>query len=303
MDFQTLMLLTSAAACVGTLTYLGLRAVLDEDAGKVRQRLRGSAWSLSTVRRPEQPRLVARLAALASRPFTTADGQKRRDVRRELAKAGIYAANAPKVLDAARFGLLVGGVLLGYTAGSMVGSAVLGFALGGIGGYLSPRLWLRTRVKANQTALNHGLPDCLDLMVVCVEAGLTIDAAMQRVGEELHIAHPAISREVGIAHMETRIGVPRGEALRNLGVRTGNVPLQGLAAMLVQADRFGTSIGQALRVHAESIRQARHHVAEETAAKASVKMSFPLVLFIFPATFIVLAGPTVISLMGSDLFQ
>jgi tight adherence protein C len=151
--------------------------------------------------------------------------------------------------------------------------------------------------------LTQGLPDALDLMVVCVEAGLTVDAAMQRVGEELVLAHPSLSREMGIAHMETRVGLSRAESLKNLGARTGNAAIQSLAAMLIQADRFGTSIANALRIHAESLRQKRQHAAEEMAAKASVKMSFPLVLFIFPATFIVLAGPTVIGLFRSALFN
>ena len=140
-------------------------------------------------------------------------------------------------------------------------------------------------------------------MVVCVEAGLTVDAAMQRVGGEMAIAHPAIARELGITHMETRVGLSRMESLKNLGVRTGCEALQSLAAMLIQADRFGTSIASALRVHAETLRNNRFHAAEELAAKASVKMSFPLVLFIFPATFIVLAGPTVIGLLNSPLFE
>src|SRR5205823_14767045 len=115
------------------------------------------------------------------------------------------------------------------------------------------------------------------------------------------LAHPAVSRELGIAHMETRVGLSRAESLRNLGQRTNSPGLQSLAAMLIQADRFGTSIASALRIHADTLRTSRQHAAEELAAKASVKMSFPLVLFIFPATFIVLAGPTVIGLMNSGL--
>jgi tight adherence protein C len=143
----------------------------------------------------------------------------------------------------------------------------------------------------------------LDLMVVCVEAGLTVDSAMQRVGQELSLAHPALAREMGIAHMETRVGLSKTESLKNLGIRTGNAALQSLAAMLIQAERFGTSIATALRIHSETLRQNRHHAAEELAAKASVKMTFPLVLFIFPATFIVLAGPTVIKMLDSPLFK
>ena len=140
-------------------------------------------------------------------------------------------------------------------------------------------------------------------MVVCVEAGLTVDSAMQRVGTDLAIAHPSLSRELNIAHMETRVGLSRGESLKNLGQRTGNPALQSLAAMLIQADRFGTSVAQALRVHADTLRTNRQFAAEESAAKASVKLTFPLVLFIFPATFIVLAGPTVVQLMESELMK
>ena len=151
--------------------------------------------------------------------------------------------------------------------------------------------------------MTFGLPDALDLMVVCVESGLTVDGAMQRVGSELGLAHPALSRELAIAHMETRVGLSRGEAMKNLGQRTGTPGLVQLASMLIQADRFGTSIAQALRVQADTLRNQRHAAAEESAAKASVKMSFPLVLFIFPATFIVLAGPTVIGLLNSPLFK
>jgi tight adherence protein C len=140
-------------------------------------------------------------------------------------------------------------------------------------------------------------------MVVCIEAGLTIDAAMQRVGQELALAHPSLSRELGLAHMETRVGLSRSEALRNMGQRTGNAALISLASMLIQAERFGTSIADALRVHSETLRINRQAAAEELAGKASVKMSFPLVLCIFPSTFIVLAGPTVIQLMKSSIFK
>jgi tight adherence protein C len=177
-----------------------------------------------------------------------------------------------------------------------MGSLFLMVSVSGLLGYLIPTMWLRMKVTGNQKSLEYGLADAMDLMVVCVEAGLTVDAAMQRVGEELALVHPAISREFGIAHMETRVGLPRQEALKNLGVRTGNTALISLAAMLNQADRFGTSIAQALRVHAETIRLTRQHKAEEMAAKSAVKMSFPLVLCIFPATFIVLMGPTIMHL-------
>ena len=140
-------------------------------------------------------------------------------------------------------------------------------------------------------------------MVVCVEAGLTIDAAIQRVGQEIALAHPDISRELGITHMETRVGVTRVDALRNLGIRTGVSSIQSLSAMLVQAERFGTSIGQALRVHADSLRVKRQHAAEERAAKTTVKLAFPVVLFIFPTVIVVLGGPAFILFLRSALFN
>src|SRR5207248_806335 len=162
-------------------------------------------------------------------------------------------------------------------------------------------MWLASRIKGNKRELNLSLPDALDLMVVCIEAGLTVDSAMQRVGEELALAHPALSREFGITHMETRVGLSRSEALKNLATRTGASSLLSLSAMLIQADRFGTSIAKALRVHADTLRVQRQQAAEEMAAKAAVKMSFPLVLFIFPATFLILAGPTVLNLMNNPM--
>jgi len=238
----------------------------------------------------------------AAHPFMPKTREKQSSLRKRLGEAGIYAPNATSALSGFKIILLFGGAIVGYFAGGQLGlGTALGLSLGGIAGYLVPMIWLSQQVKKNQQALAYGLADGLDLMVVCVEAGLTVDAAMQRVGQELMIAHPAISRELAITYMETRVGLSRQDALKNLGQRTGSPPLQSLAAMLTQADRFGTSIAGALRVHADTLRSARQHAAEEMAAKASVKMSFPLVLFIFPATFIVLAGPIVISLMRSGM--
>ena len=238
----------------------------------------------------------------AAQPFMPKNREKHSNLRKRLGAAGIYSPNAVRAIAGFKVILLVVGAIIGYFLGVPLGIGSLGgLAVGGIVGYVAPMIWLNQQIKKNQQALAYGLADGLDLMVVCVEAGLTVDAAMQRVGQELMIAHPAISRELAITYMETRVGLSRQDALRNLGNRTCSPPLQSLAAMLAQADRFGTSIAGALRVHADTLRTARQHAAEEMAAKASVKMSFPLVLFIFPATFIVLAGPTVISLMNSGM--
>ncbi|HEY8668874.1 MAG TPA: type II secretion system F family protein [Tepidisphaeraceae bacterium] len=246
--------------------------------------------------------MLQTISQAASKPFMPTTREKQSAMRRDLGYAGIYAPSAIKVIQGVKMILLGIGIGGGYAAGLCLGNWYLGLALGGLIGVFAPKMWLKSRIKSNRRALAYALPDALDLMVVCVEAGLTVDAAMQRVGTELMIAHPSLSKEFNIAHMETRVGLSRMEALKNLGVRTGSAPLQSLASMLIQADRFGTSIASALRIHSDSMRTQRQHAAEEMAAKASVKMSFPLVLFIFPATFIVLAGPTVIGLMHSALF-
>jgi tight adherence protein C len=247
--------------------------------------------------------LFERLGTAAAKPFMPETRAKVSEMRRRLAKAGMYSPSAIKVVTGMKVICLGLGLVGGYVAGSACNAVLLGVSLGGLVGYAAPTLWLNVRVRKQQRALEYGLPDALDLMVVCVEAGLGVDAAMQRVGQELALAHPRLSKEFEITDMETRIGLARSEALKNLGVRTGSQALQGLAAMLIQAERFGTSIAGALRVHGESLRTARQFKAEEMAARASVKMSFPLVLFIFPATFIILAGPTVIGLMNSSFFK
>ena len=177
------------------------------------------------------------------------------------------------------------------------------FYLGAAAGYIVPAFWLSGRIKRRRRSLDAALPDALDLMVVCVESGLTLDASIQRVGSEIALAHPDISREFGITHMETRVGLSRVDALRNLGQRTGCASLQSLAAMLVQTERFGTSIAQALRVHAESLRVRRQHAAEEQAAKTTVKLAFPIVLFIFPTLLMVLGAPAIILLLKSPMFN
>ena len=302
---------TLLSGCIfGAVTMIGIYVARAFGGGetKMRERL-GNASRDKDVRKPaasgkdQLKSLFSRIGQAASKPFMPETREKQSQLRRRLGMAGIYSPSAIRVVTGFKMILLVGGVIGGYVAGMMSGSMLLGLSLGGLFGYLAPNIWIKTQVKKQQRSLEYGLPDALDLMVVCVEAGLAVDAAMERVGEELSIAHPRLSRELEIAHMETRVGLSRMESLRNLGTRTGCQALQSLASMLVQAERFGTSISGALRVHADSLRVTRQQRAEEMAAKASVKMSFPLVCFIFPATFIVLAGPTIVELMNSSLMN
>ncbi len=164
-------------------------------------------------------------------------------------------------------------------------------------GYFVPRFLLKRAVKARQRRIRLALPDALDLTVICVEAGLPLDQAMLRVGEDLSYAHPELSAEFHMVNLETRAGKPRVEALRNLAGRTGVEDIRALVATLVQTDRFGTSVAQALRVHSDSLRTERRQRAEEQAAKTTVKMIIPLVLFVLPSLIFVTVGPAVIQLM------
>jgi tight adherence protein C len=173
--------------------------------------------------------------------------------------------------------------------------ASIPLALGGAGfGYLLPGIVLARLAKRRQHRVRLATPDALDLLVVSVEAGLGLDQALQRVGEELTTVHPALSEDLRMINLELRAGKPRAEALHNLAARTGVDDLTSLVAILVQTDKFGTSVAQALRVYSDVLRTKRRQRAEEAAAKTAVKMVFPLVICIFPAIWIVTLGPAAI---------
>ena len=163
-------------------------------------------------------------------------------------------------------------------------------------GFFIPRFFLKRTINERQMRIRLGMPDALDLTVICVEAGLALDQAMMRVGEDLGHAHPDLSNEFYLMNLELRAGKPRAEALRNLYNRTGVDDIKALVTTLVQTDRFGTSIAQALRVHSDSLRTERRQRAEEQAAKTTIKMVPPLVVFVLPSIIIVTLGPAIISL-------
>ena len=250
------------------------------------------------------PAVMERIGHAAARPFMPKTAIKQSKLRRQLMHAGIYSASSMEMIVGLKVILLAVGAVAGYLVGQIMGGVAVYVALylGAVIGFSLPALWVRHKIKTRRRALDAALPDALDLMVVCVESGLTLDAALQRVGAEIALAHPDISKEFGITHMETRVGLSRVDALRNLGQRTGSASLQSLAAMLVQTERFGTSIAQALRVHAEGLRAKRQYAAEEQAAKTTVKLAFPVVLFIFPTLLVVLGGPAFILFFKSPLF-
>lgn len=164
------------------------------------------------------------------------------------------------------------------------------------GGYFVPVVWLNLAISRRKEKILNGFPDALDLMVVCVEAGLGLDAAITRVSNEIKFAHKELSEEFNFVSLELRTGLSRLEALKNLSRRIDLEEVNSLVALLVQTDKFGTSVGQALRVHSDAMRVNRQLRAEELAAKLPVKLLFPLVFFIFPSLFVVVVGPAVINI-------
>jgi tight adherence protein C len=168
-------------------------------------------------------------------------------------------------------------------------------------GYMLPRFMLKRRIKARQMEIQLGLADALDLAIICVEAGLGLEQALDRVGVELRNTHPALSSELALMNLEIRAGKPRVDALHNLAMRTGAEDVRQFVAVLIQTERFGTSVANSLRVHSDSLRTERRQRAEERAAKTTIKMILPLVLFIFPVLFIVILGPVAITLIREFL--
>jgi tight adherence protein C len=163
-------------------------------------------------------------------------------------------------------------------------------------GYAAPHLWVDHKRTRRQKAIRNGLPDALDLLTLCVEAGTGLDQAIAKTGEELALAHPALTGELRLMTTEIRAGRPRVEAFQNFAERTGVDDVRSLAGMLIQTDRFGTSIGDALRTHAQTSRTKRRQSAEERAGRVSVKLVFPLVLCLFPALYVVAFGPAALQL-------
>ena len=250
-------------------------------------------------------KMLERASPALAKPLKPKTKQEVSDTRSKLNQAGFRAENAAEVFWSLKMIGLVGGFFVGggaviVTRGVDIdsityagGIAFLMFFMPGI------VLWFIT--KSRQDNIFYGLPDALDLMVVCVEAGLGLDQAMRKVAEEMKASYRVIGEEFALCNLQLQMGRARNDVLHDLGRRTGVDDLKALAAILIQADKFGSSVAQALRVQSDSMRTRRRQMAEEKAAKTAVKLIFPLVLFIFPAIFIVLVGPAAIT-MVNELF-
>jgi len=222
-----------------------------------------------------------------------------------LVQGGFRSESAPAIYNGCRFiGLIVGLFACGGPAMLFSGAnqTTLYITIGAAGTlFYLPTIVVFLFTKSRKDGIFYGLPDTLDLLVVCVEAGLGLDQAMRKVAEEMESNFPIIAEEFGLANFQLQMGRSRTEVLQDLANRTGVDDLRSLAAILIQADKFGSSIAQALRVQSESMRTRRRQLAEEKAAKTAVKLIFPLVLFIFPGIFVVLVGPAAIQ-MVRELF-
>ena len=220
-------------------------------------------------------------------------------LREKLMHAGFRSDGAPTMFLGIKFTCLIVGLVMSGGGVLLAGVGTQSMLRAGFfacGMFFLPDVLLMLLGRRRKEAIFLALPDALDLMVVCVEAGLGLDQAMRKVAEEMQKTYRVVAEEFGICNMQLQMGISRSEALQNLGNRSGVDDLKALASILIQADKFGSSIAQALRVQSESMRVRRSQIAEEKAAKTAVKLIFPLVLFIFPGIFVVLVGPAGISM-------
>ncbi len=220
-------------------------------------------------------------------------------VQQRLVRAGLRSDNAVKMFYGAKVMTPLFLVLLCWVTGLMHYSPFFVLTLAVGLGFLVPDFWLGRKIASRQAEIRKGLPDVLDLLVICVEAGLSLDQATARTSVELSKAQPALSDELGIVALEQRAGRARSDCWKHMAERTDVDVIRNLVSMLVQAEQFGTSIGKTLRVHSDTLRTKRVQEIEEKAAKLSVKLLFPLVLFIFPSLFVVVLGPAILVMMDS----
>ena len=240
--------------------------------------------------------LVSRLGAFAPAPERDLPRLKRRLIR-----AGFRGLNAARYFQGARLAaaalFAAAALLVAWRTYTPLGNLILGTAAAGAIGYVAPMQYVLFRIRRRQHAIARGLPNALDLMVVCVESGLGIDQTMLQVAKELQTAHPEICSEFTVMNLELRAGSRRSEALHNLAERTGVEDVKKLVAVLVQTDRFGTSITQSLRGHADFLRTMARQKAEERASKLAVKLVFPIFFCVLPSLFVVTIGPVMTRLV------
>jgi tight adherence protein C len=269
-----------------------------------------AAEGVSSILKPAPPRFdLARRVAMVLKPFAAlAKPRKSEELSRarlNMVRAGLRGDNALEIFMGLKLflaPLLTIGFLelnaslaepMQFPVDVVLAVWICGFV------FFVPNMWLNSKIKERQTALERALPDAMDLLVTCVEAGLGLDAAMSRVSQEMTLSAPLLADELNQTFLEIQAGVPRADSFRRLAERTGVEDLRSLSAMLIQTDIFGTSIARALRIHSDGMRVKRMQQAEEKAAMVSVKMTVPLVLFILPSLIAVVMGPAIVMITQS----
>jgi tight adherence protein C len=249
--------------------------------------------SVTEFARSALPRLGA--------PLMPEDKEERTRLQSRLIHAGLYGRQAMVIFLGVKMALILAPPFLGLVLGLFgvvpVRNGLIFGALFGIAGLIGPSFWLDNRKAARQICFRRALPDALDVLVICLEAGLSLPGGLRRVASELLAAHPALARELSIVQRQMQLGRSAGEALRQFADRADLEEIRSLASVIIQAEKFGASLVKALRVHADSLRQKRLFAAEEMAQKAAIKMLFPTVLCIFPGILVIILGPAAIQIL------
>ena len=256
----------------------------------------------SALKKPDAvTKLLEKATPALAKPLQPKNAAEKGKLKTKLAVAGFRSEAAGSIFLGLKFvglvvGLFLGGGAITSLRGVSQSSLTWSMGVAGLFFYL-PDLVIRFLGSRRRQAIFLALPDALDLMVVCVEAGLGLDQALRKVAEEMKKTYRILAEEFALSNFQLQMGRPRAEVLHELGVRTGVSDLRALSAVLIQADKFGSSVAQALRTQSDSMRIRRRQLAEEKAAKTAVKLIFPLVLFIFPGIFVILVGPAAITMV------
>ena len=292
-----IVILTFTSLALGVMSLYWLFA---RPQGVVTARLESIDPSLTLIENNPVTTMAERVAEPLNRivPLSAMEAAK---LQKRLLQAGYRSPDAAMAFRAIQISLIVAiptlvisaGYLLERPANSLIILSLLGAAIG----FYLPRLILSSKIKQRQLRITWGLADTLDLMVVAVEAGLGLNAALNRVAEELKKTHPDLHYELELVNLEIRVGRSREEALRNLAERTGVDDIRSFVALLVQADRYGSSIAKAVRIFADSLRTKRRQKAEQASQKAALKLIFPLTVFLFPVIMVVMLAPAVLNLI------
>lgn len=294
-------------ASIGLIMYALWPKQGDQEDAVIKRRMKGrrSQNAVQDVRKQAKEsvakKMIDAVAPIAIRPSMVSNAEEMSKLRVKLAMGGFRKDTVVTTFLASKS---IIAVLLAIAAGGyawMKGVPLMngiGYTLLGAGaGFLAPDLWLSSAIRKRQDLVRRGLPDTLDLLVITVESGLGLDAAFQRVGDEMKLIYPDLSEELQMVTLESQMGIPRSEALTNLATRTGIDEIRSLTSIVNQAERFGTSIARALRNQSNVLRVKRRQAAEEKAQKTAVKLMAPLILFIFPAIMVVLAGPAALKMI------